>query len=350
MRSDDAAVAGPGVTHATTAKPGRPAKTKANAKTTSQQAARPTAASQKPSSRRQLAEDDSRQLQLATAAKPKRRTSRAAAAVTTTDARPTAGAKSKRGPSREVATNDARPTTGAKSKRGPARKGAANVATSSQQLSLATEVSDSATRDATSKRSRQRKPTRNEPAAKPARKAKSRSAAAQKASSASAETKHERPAHYVTNERMIAASGVSRQSLNLWVRRGLLPAPKLVSEGSGVYSLWHPQALLRARWIVRARRIYALSEIADIVHERWPVPEEVGPDRPDPRRKRRLRDGWTIIDEDLTPEVITAPVANVTTTAEGEVSYRCIDEPPVPVVEDDRGGFIRSKRRVRRVR
>ena len=94
---------------------------------------------------------------------------------------------------------------------------------------------------------------------------------------------------FVTNEELIAVTGVSRQSLNLWVKKGLLPAPTLISDGkSGVRSRWPAEALERAKFIVEARKHYALSEIVELVRERWSAEEDVqvGPLKPDPRRRR----------------------------------------------------------------
>ncbi|WAS96375.1 MerR family transcriptional regulator [Nannocystis punicea] len=75
---------------------------------------------------------------------------------------------------------------------------------------------------------------------------------------------------FATNEELIAITGVSRQSLNLWVKRGLLPAPTIFSDGkSGVRSRWPAEALERAKFIVEARKFYALHEIEALVRERW---------------------------------------------------------------------------------
>lgn len=75
---------------------------------------------------------------------------------------------------------------------------------------------------------------------------------------------------FVTNEELIAVTGVSRQSLNLWVKRGLLPAPTRLSDGkTGVRSRWPAEALERAHFIVEARKFYALHEIEALVRERW---------------------------------------------------------------------------------
>jgi DNA-binding transcriptional MerR regulator len=75
---------------------------------------------------------------------------------------------------------------------------------------------------------------------------------------------------FVTNEELIAVTGVSRQSLNLWVKRGLLPAPTRISDGkTGIRSRWPAEALERAHFIVEARKFYALHEIEVLVRERW---------------------------------------------------------------------------------
>ena len=77
---------------------------------------------------------------------------------------------------------------------------------------------------------------------------------------------------FTTNEELIAVTGVSRQSLNLWVKRGLLPKPTIISDGkTGVRSRWPYEALERARFIVEAREaMYTLREIEALVRERWP--------------------------------------------------------------------------------
>lgn len=77
---------------------------------------------------------------------------------------------------------------------------------------------------------------------------------------------------FTTNEELIALTGVSRQSLNLWVKRGLLPKPTIISDGkTGVRSRWPYEALERARFIVEAREaMYTLREIEALVRERWP--------------------------------------------------------------------------------
>ncbi|MBZ5713951.1 helix-turn-helix transcriptional regulator [Nannocystis pusilla] len=93
---------------------------------------------------------------------------------------------------------------------------------------------------------------------------------------------------FVTNEELIAVTGVSRQSLNLWVKKGLLPAPTLISDGkSGVRSRWPAEALERAKFIVEVRRHYALSEIVALARARWSVEEDTqaGPLKPDTRRR-----------------------------------------------------------------
>ena len=77
---------------------------------------------------------------------------------------------------------------------------------------------------------------------------------------------------WATNDELVAITGLSRQSLRLWVLRGLLPRPTLFSDGkSGVRSRWPRSAIDRARFAMRMKaQGHGLNEIADMVKERWP--------------------------------------------------------------------------------
>ena len=50
---------------------------------------------------------------------------------------------------------------------------------------------------------------------------------------------------FATTEEMVAVTNVERQTLRQWVKRGLLPPAKIVSDGNGVKSRWPREALER---------------------------------------------------------------------------------------------------------
>ena len=77
---------------------------------------------------------------------------------------------------------------------------------------------------------------------------------------------------WATNDELVAITGLSRQSLRLWVLRGLLPRPTLFSDGKGgVRSRWPRSAIDRARFVMRMKaQGHDLDEVADMVKERWP--------------------------------------------------------------------------------
>lgn len=79
---------------------------------------------------------------------------------------------------------------------------------------------------------------------------------------------------FTTNEELVSITGVSRQTLMLWVKRGLLPKPTIISDGkTGVRSRWPAEAVERAKFIVEARgKMYTLREIERLVREYWPEP------------------------------------------------------------------------------
>lgn len=75
--------------------------------------------------------------------------------------------------------------------------------------------------------------------------------------------------------KLITLTGVSRQSLNLSVKRGLLPAPTIISDGTtSVRSRWPIEALDRAELIVERRKHDSLKEIEGLVRARWSDDDE----------------------------------------------------------------------------
>ena len=75
---------------------------------------------------------------------------------------------------------------------------------------------------------------------------------------------------FATTEEMVAITNVERQTLRHWIRRGLLPPAKIVSDGNGVKSRWPRVALEQARFIKEMRaQLYSLDEIKPMVLERW---------------------------------------------------------------------------------
>lgn len=77
---------------------------------------------------------------------------------------------------------------------------------------------------------------------------------------------------WASNAELTAITGISRQSLRLWVLRGLLPRPTLFSDGkSGVRSRWPRSAIDRARFVMKMKaQGHDLDAIAEMVQERWP--------------------------------------------------------------------------------
>lgn len=77
---------------------------------------------------------------------------------------------------------------------------------------------------------------------------------------------------FATNEELIAITGLQRQSLRLWVLRGLLPQPTLFSDGrDGVRTRWPASAIERARFVMKMRaQGHKLDEIAELIKTRWP--------------------------------------------------------------------------------
>jgi hypothetical protein len=75
---------------------------------------------------------------------------------------------------------------------------------------------------------------------------------------------------FATTEELVAITNVERQTLRQWVKRGLLPPAKIVSDGNGVKSRWPREALERARFIQEMRaQLYSLDEIKPMIVERW---------------------------------------------------------------------------------
>jgi len=76
---------------------------------------------------------------------------------------------------------------------------------------------------------------------------------------------------FATTEELRAITGLERQSLRLWVRRGLLPRPGYFSDGKhGVRSRWPRSALDRARFVMAMRaQGHTLDAIAEMIREKW---------------------------------------------------------------------------------
>ena len=76
---------------------------------------------------------------------------------------------------------------------------------------------------------------------------------------------------FATNEELIAITGLQRQSLRLWVLRGLLPRPTLFSDGrDGVRTRWPYEAVERARFVMKMKaQGHKLDEIAEMVQVQW---------------------------------------------------------------------------------
>ena len=77
---------------------------------------------------------------------------------------------------------------------------------------------------------------------------------------------------FATTEELRAITGLERQSLRLWVLRGLLPKPGYFSDGKhGVRSRWPRSALDRARFVMAMRaQGHSLEAIAAMIREKWP--------------------------------------------------------------------------------
>ena len=80
---------------------------------------------------------------------------------------------------------------------------------------------------------------------------------------------------FATTDELVEITHVERQTLRQWVRRGLLPKPKIVSDGNGVKSRWPRSALERARFVTEMRaQLYSLDEIVVLMQERLGIADE----------------------------------------------------------------------------
>lgn len=70
----------------------------------------------------------------------------------------------------------------------------------------------------------------------------------------------------VTTDRLLAETGVSRDTLYEWVAWRILPRPR-VSNSSPA---WPPETLERARFVVELLGTRTLGEISELVKRRWP--------------------------------------------------------------------------------
>ena len=77
---------------------------------------------------------------------------------------------------------------------------------------------------------------------------------------------------FATNDELVAITGLQRQTLRLWVLRGLLPQPTLFSDGrDGVRTRWPYEAVERARFVMKMKaQGHKLDEIAEMVRAQWP--------------------------------------------------------------------------------
>ena len=76
---------------------------------------------------------------------------------------------------------------------------------------------------------------------------------------------------YASTEELQAITNVGRKTLGMWVKRKLLPAPTVTSDGHGSKSLWPKVALEQARFIMEKQaQMYTLDEIAEMIKARWP--------------------------------------------------------------------------------
>ena len=84
---------------------------------------------------------------------------------------------------------------------------------------------------------------------------------------------------FATNDEMVAITGLQRQTLRLWVLRGLLPKPALFSDGrDGVRTRWPHDAVERARFVMKMKaQGHKLDAIAEFVRAQWPDPVEEQP-------------------------------------------------------------------------
>lgn len=86
--------------------------------------------------------------------------------------------------------------------------------------------------------------------------------------------KADRP--FASTEELLAIINLSRRTLYEWVQRSLLPIPRTMSDGNGVWSRWPKTAIDHARFIVEHRALgYAFDEIRPMLHARWGSADKV---------------------------------------------------------------------------
>ena len=76
---------------------------------------------------------------------------------------------------------------------------------------------------------------------------------------------------FATNDELVAITGLQRQTLRLWVLRGLLPKPTLFSDGrDGVRTRWPYEAVERARFVMKMKaQGHKLDEISEMIQAHW---------------------------------------------------------------------------------
>lgn len=70
----------------------------------------------------------------------------------------------------------------------------------------------------------------------------------------------------VTTDQLVAATGVSRETLYEWVSWRLLPRPQVLH----TRALWPHGTLERAQFIAEKLATHSLEEISELVRQRWP--------------------------------------------------------------------------------
>ena len=81
---------------------------------------------------------------------------------------------------------------------------------------------------------------------------------------------------FASTEELLDIVKMSRRTLYEWVQRSLLPIPRTMSDGNGVWSRWPRNAIDHARFIVEQRALgYAFDEIRPILHARWGSADKV---------------------------------------------------------------------------
>ena len=80
---------------------------------------------------------------------------------------------------------------------------------------------------------------------------------------------------FATTDDLVQITGLTAETMYDWANKALLPAPEVVSDGRrGIKSRWPVQALERARFVLAKREFYTLTEIAELVAEKWGPPTE----------------------------------------------------------------------------